>query len=67
MKLKKLFVPSKIAYICCFSYRGNLDFPRKSFITFSVDLLKMSPACSRARQRLKHQDLIRHKWYLKNL
>ena len=36
----ELFIALKMAYSCCFGFRGNLDFPgflKKSFITSTTD------------------------------
>ena len=36
----KLLITFKMPYSCCFSLRGNLDFPdflQKSFITFNAE------------------------------
>ena len=36
----KLFIAFKMAYSCCFSFGGNLDFPdssKKDFITLTTD------------------------------
>ena len=32
----KMFIAFKIAYSCCFSVGGNLDFLQKSFITLTT-------------------------------
>ena len=37
----ELFIALKISFSCCFSFRGNLDFPeflQKSFITSTTGL-----------------------------
>ena len=44
---QKCFCAIKMAYSCCFSLRGHLDFLQKCFITATTERIKfLASACS---------------------